>query len=449
MTLVEPEAAVASLRAGDHDLAVTFGAGKQEDRFGEGVQHHHLLEDPMYLVLPLDHPLARKRGVRLADLAGEPWIGGAPDCECNRMISQACLRFGFDPRIAFETDDYAAVQGFVAAGVGVSLIAELGLRTLRDDIVVRPLGRDTPVRQIYATALTGLPLARDGRDDRCAARGRRGARRRPAEARARLVAAMSDASGRPVGSVARALALLDALAEGPAGRERAGAADRGQPEQRLAAARDARARRPGRARARRALPARAAPGRARRSRARPPRRARPRAAAAARAGRADGGDGDAVGARRGRGGHRRLPGGRVERREHGAARPPEHRPRDRRGQGAARVRAAASRPSWPPSRSARSRTGRAWPPSWRPCASAAGPRRRASASRTSTRSRPRSGAAAASSWRSSGSRARPRASRPPAAPRCCRGCSRRPRRSAVRSAAEPAARRGRCATIGP
>ena len=109
----------------------------------------------MYLVLPQDHPLARKRGVRLADLADEPWIGGAPDCECNRMISQACMRFGFDPRIAFETDDYSAVQGFVAAGVGVSLIAELGLRTVRDDIVVRPLGRDTPVRQIYATALKG------------------------------------------------------------------------------------------------------------------------------------------------------------------------------------------------------------------------------------------------------------------------------------------------------
>ena len=155
MTLVEPEAAVAALKAGDIDLAITFGAGKQEDRFGEGVQHHHLLEDPMYLVLPPDHSLARKRGVRLADLADEPWIGGAPDCECNRMISQACMRFGFDPRIAFETDDYNAVQGFVAAGVGVSLIAELGLRSIRDDIVVRPLGRDTPVRQIYATALTG------------------------------------------------------------------------------------------------------------------------------------------------------------------------------------------------------------------------------------------------------------------------------------------------------
>jgi DNA-binding transcriptional LysR family regulator len=155
MTLMEPDDSVAALRAGDIDLAITMGTGKPGDRDGEGVTHHHLLEDPLYLVLPQQHPLARKRGVRLADLAGEPWIGGAPNCECNRMITQACMRFGFDPRIAFETDDYNAVQGFVAAGVGVSLIAELGLRTTRDDVVVRPLGRDTPVRQIYATALKG------------------------------------------------------------------------------------------------------------------------------------------------------------------------------------------------------------------------------------------------------------------------------------------------------
>ena len=155
MSMHEPEDAVVALKAGDIDLAVTFGSGKPEDRGADGVTHHHLLEDPMYLVMAEDHPLARKRGVRLADLATEPWIGGAPDCECNRLISTACRPFGFEPRIAFETDDYSAVQGFVAAGVGVSLIAELGLRTIRDDIVVRPLGRDTPCRQIFATALDG------------------------------------------------------------------------------------------------------------------------------------------------------------------------------------------------------------------------------------------------------------------------------------------------------
>jgi DNA-binding transcriptional LysR family regulator len=41
----------------------------------------------------------------------------------------------------------------VAAGVGVALIADLALTNVRDDIVVRDLGRDTPIRRISAATL--------------------------------------------------------------------------------------------------------------------------------------------------------------------------------------------------------------------------------------------------------------------------------------------------------
>ena len=104
----------------------------------------------MFIAMPTDHPLARKRNLRLADLADDPWIAGTTDCECNRLINRACAVAGFEPRIAFQTDDYTAMQGFVAAGVGVSLIAELGLTSVREDIVVRSLGRETPVREVFA-----------------------------------------------------------------------------------------------------------------------------------------------------------------------------------------------------------------------------------------------------------------------------------------------------------
>jgi DNA-binding transcriptional LysR family regulator len=151
LSLSEPEDCIPLLRSGELDLAVVFESAVQ--RADDGIQRIHLIEDPMFLVLPRDHPLATRRRVRLADLAGEAWIGGQADCECNRLISRACATAGYQPRIAFETDDYTAMQGFVAAGVGVSLIAELGLTTVRDDIVVRDLGRETPVRQIYAATL--------------------------------------------------------------------------------------------------------------------------------------------------------------------------------------------------------------------------------------------------------------------------------------------------------
>jgi DNA-binding transcriptional LysR family regulator len=151
MSLSEPEDCVPLLRSGDLDLAIVFESAVIDSE--DGIHRVHLLEDPMYLALPRDHPLAHRRRIRLEDLAGEAWVAGAADCECNRLISRACAMAGYQPRIAFETDDYAAMQGFVAAGVGVSLIAELGLRIVRDDIVVRDLGRETPVRQIYAATL--------------------------------------------------------------------------------------------------------------------------------------------------------------------------------------------------------------------------------------------------------------------------------------------------------
>src|SRR5829696_6022136 len=48
MALMEPEDAVAAMRAGDIDLALTVGSGKPGDREDEGVVHHHLLSDPLY-----------------------------------------------------------------------------------------------------------------------------------------------------------------------------------------------------------------------------------------------------------------------------------------------------------------------------------------------------------------------------------------------------------------
>jgi DNA-binding transcriptional LysR family regulator len=151
LIMSEPEDSEPLLKSGELDVAIGFESRIRAEV--DGIARRHLLSDPMFLVLPADHPLARKRSLRLADLADDAWIAGATDCECNRLISRACAAAGFEPRIAFETDDYTAMQGFVAAGVGVSLIAELGLESVRDDIVVRGLGRDAPIREVYAATL--------------------------------------------------------------------------------------------------------------------------------------------------------------------------------------------------------------------------------------------------------------------------------------------------------
>jgi molybdate transport repressor ModE-like protein len=155
LSLAEPDDSVPRLKSGELELALCFGVQGLPEPGDDGIERVHLLDDPLYLALAADHALARKRNLRLADLASDPWIEGSPGCACSGMLRRACEQAGFTPHIAFESDDYAAIQGFVAAGVGVALIAELALTTVRDDIVIRSLGRETPLRRIHAAVLAG------------------------------------------------------------------------------------------------------------------------------------------------------------------------------------------------------------------------------------------------------------------------------------------------------
>ena len=64
--------------------------------------------------------------------------------------------------MSFESDDYQTVQGLVATGVGVALIPELALSTVREDIHVRALAPHPPGRRVLAAlpraASTRTPL---------------------------------------------------------------------------------------------------------------------------------------------------------------------------------------------------------------------------------------------------------------------------------------------------
>jgi DNA-binding transcriptional LysR family regulator len=110
----------------------------------------------MYVCLPRAHPMARKTRLRLEDLLEEAWLlGTTGTCPDASIFLRACERAGFEPRIAFNSDDYLAIQGFVAAGMGVSFIPDLALVTVRDDVVIRELTPRAPGRRIVAGVLAG------------------------------------------------------------------------------------------------------------------------------------------------------------------------------------------------------------------------------------------------------------------------------------------------------
>lgn len=155
----EPEDAVRMLRAAELEVAMVFEyrdlSQPEFDRLYEGVELRQLLDDPMYIAVPRDHPGARKQQVRLADFADDIWIQNDTRGPCGRLHLAACVGAGFEPKIGYESDDYNVVQGLIAAGVGISLLPALSLTNVREDIVVRSLGPRAPARRIASAVIDG------------------------------------------------------------------------------------------------------------------------------------------------------------------------------------------------------------------------------------------------------------------------------------------------------
>lgn len=153
MVEAEPEEAQARLRSGDIDLALVYDFEPLAGTLGDDLELTHLIEDRYDAVIARDHPLATRRRIRLSDLAREPWIAGSPSCGCREITDRACQDAGFDLAVAFEADETMAAQALVAAGVGVTIFPRLALNPLHSGVVARSLGRDAPVRRIWAARL--------------------------------------------------------------------------------------------------------------------------------------------------------------------------------------------------------------------------------------------------------------------------------------------------------
>jgi DNA-binding transcriptional LysR family regulator len=155
MLEAEPEEASAHLRSGEIDLALVFDFEPLPGLLDGDLELVHLVDDPYDVLLPADHRLSERQAVRLSDLAEEPWVASPSGCGCRRITDRACQEAGFEPRVAFESDETFAVQALVAAGVGVTIFPRLALTTVHPGVAIRPLAGDPIVRRIWATRLSG------------------------------------------------------------------------------------------------------------------------------------------------------------------------------------------------------------------------------------------------------------------------------------------------------
>ncbi len=135
----EPSRCHELVRAGELELAVTYRFMTDEEPAAEpdraGLPRRlPLFVDESRLMLPVDHPAARRKLIDLHDLRDENWILASQRFE--NLLRAAAAQAGFEPRVMLVADDYVVMQSMVAHGLGLALVPELALSAHRDDRLV-------------------------------------------------------------------------------------------------------------------------------------------------------------------------------------------------------------------------------------------------------------------------------------------------------------------------
>src|SRR5918994_6646640 len=142
----DPDESLPALSDGVHDIALTYDYPIMDCEPEPELEYELLFEDHLLVALPIGHALAEEESIDLAELADETWVAPNP-CLCRDAVEATCELRGFKPNVVSQTNDYLAMQGLVALGVGIALIPRLALSAgVRDGVVLRPLDDPPLVR---------------------------------------------------------------------------------------------------------------------------------------------------------------------------------------------------------------------------------------------------------------------------------------------------------------
>lgn len=89
------------------------------------IQWTPLWSEELFAIVPLGHPLAGEESIHLRDIADESFIFLKKGYALRRTTDRLFQEIGIVPRITFEGEEAATVEGLVAAGLGVSLLPDL------------------------------------------------------------------------------------------------------------------------------------------------------------------------------------------------------------------------------------------------------------------------------------------------------------------------------------
>ncbi len=136
---IDVETAVLDLRHGHLDIAFLIDYPEAREPWPASLTVVPCGLDRLHLVTPAGR--FERTTVALADLADEPWVLSGTHTYYGRAVRAACRENGFEIRITHEVDEQATALAMVAAGLGISLMTDLGRAFLPSGVDVLELER--------------------------------------------------------------------------------------------------------------------------------------------------------------------------------------------------------------------------------------------------------------------------------------------------------------------
>jgi LysR family transcriptional regulator, transcription activator of glutamate synthase operon len=160
------------LRADELDLAFLSVTERVESH---GLGLHQLVSEELVVLLPLEHRLARRKQVRMAQLADEPFISFREGARLRELLMAAGRSANFEPRVTLESNESQRVRRLVSRGLGVAILPRSDAEGPGADVAVAELiepslSRDITLawregRRLSPAAAEFLELARETFDE--------------------------------------------------------------------------------------------------------------------------------------------------------------------------------------------------------------------------------------------------------------------------------------------
>jgi DNA-binding transcriptional LysR family regulator len=144
----QPDEATRLVVAGHLDIALVNDWMNAPLVLPDGVQRVLIMNDPVDLAVPADHPLAGRASVELTELSAEPWITWPYGAICHEWLTQTLRQHGLTPEVTHTAEEHQTQLAMVAAGLGIAVMPRLGRGSIEgvSIITLEPAFS----RQIYA-----------------------------------------------------------------------------------------------------------------------------------------------------------------------------------------------------------------------------------------------------------------------------------------------------------